>query len=237
MTFLTYIQHAPTDADGRFHLHLPHNGKVSLTVTAKRLAPVTIQVAAELGAPPLEIRMSEGRTLRARIVDPDGNPLAGASVIIPSIGKHRGVWLRRWTDRDGRFSWDSAPAEQVSFSIGAEGYEPRRSVELAADDKDAVVVLVPEIDVRLRAIDAVTGEPVSRFAVRVGAAGQDDPKMNWRPISSGNAQGEYNAAIDTRKQPFRFEISADGYETVETRTFQGAERKVREVVRLNKKKP
>jgi hypothetical protein len=236
-TFLTYLRRAFTDPDGRFHIHLPPNGNATLTASAHGFAPNTLTVKADLGIPAVEYRLDSGRMLRARIVDPDGWPVAGANIIIPNTGTHKGIFFRRWSDRDGRFEWADAPAEQVEFSIAAYGYVHRNSVALVASDQEALVVLEREIDVRLHVIDTTTGASIGQFNVEIGIANPDANQFRWQPAPSSGLKGDYRAAVGTNRRPYRFRVSADGYTTTETRTFENKERSPRDIVRLTKEKP
>ena len=88
LTFLKYIGRAFTDAEGRFQIHLPRGGDVTLTAQVEGHQPKTMKVPAELGWP----AQSSFACQRARcfdlrgVVDPEDKPIAGDSVIIP---RHR----------------------------------------------------------------------------------------------------------------------------------------------------
>jgi hypothetical protein len=232
LTFLNYVRRVVTDRDGRFHFHLPR-GDVTLTAQVPGSEPATLKVAAEPEASPIEFRLALGRSLRGRIVDPQGKPIAGASLIIPSIGKHKGVFLRRWSDNEGRFEWDSAPAERVEYSVGAEGYVPR-FVSLAASNVEAIVVLEPAVDVRLRVVDAKTGEPIARFNVQIDAPNATGPAFQRDPGTVGVLDGDYRTSLEAAKGPYRFTIFADGYAPAQTRNFRGEERVVQETVKIDR---
>ena len=76
LTFLTYVQRAFSDQGGRFHFQLGRGGDKTLTATARGFEPMSLKVAAEPNAPPIEFRLAPGRLLRARVVDPQGKPIA-----------------------------------------------------------------------------------------------------------------------------------------------------------------
>ena len=64
---------------------------MSLTVQVAGYQPAMREISAEPDAPPVEFRLAPGRMLRGRVVDPQGRPIPGANVVIPSYGKHKGV--------------------------------------------------------------------------------------------------------------------------------------------------
>jgi beta-lactamase regulating signal transducer with metallopeptidase domain len=236
LTFLTYVRHAFTDPDGRFHFHLPRNGDLTLTVQVKGYQPATVKVAAEphTHTPPIEIRLAPGRTLRGQIVDPQGKPIAGASLMIPSYSRHKGILFRKWADAQGRFEWDSAPEESVEFRIGAEGYVSIDPISLTASDKEAVIVLKPAVDVRLRVVDAGTGKPIPRFGIQTGRADKGSQDFRWGG-AMGAHEGDYHTTLEAEDGPYQIKVFADGYAEARTRIFRGEEKTVRAVIRLMKK--
>ncbi len=67
------------DADGRFRFtHVPA-GEAILTVQAPGHAPDLRKVDLRADLPPVEFRLDKGRTIRGRVVDRHGEPLAGAT--------------------------------------------------------------------------------------------------------------------------------------------------------------
>ena len=232
LTFLTYVRRVLTDPDGRFHFHLPR-GEVTLTAQVRGSEPATLKVAAEPDARPVEFRLALGRSLRGRVVDPRGKPIPGASLVIPSVGKHKGVFLRRWSDNEGRFEWDSAPEEEVEYSISAEGYLSCERVLLAVSNVEAIVVLEPAVDVRLRVVDAKTGEPIARFDVQVDAPYAPNQAFRRETAFLDGSDGDYRISLEAAKGPYRLKIAADGYAPAQTRLFRSDERVVRETVRLD----
>ena len=86
-----------TDADGRFQFEAVALGECILTVEAKGFAPRyrRVTVAPDIG--PQEFRLERGRSVRGRVVNPQGDPLAGFCVVIQRSHIH--------TDRDGFFHW------------------------------------------------------------------------------------------------------------------------------------
>jgi beta-lactamase regulating signal transducer with metallopeptidase domain len=237
LTFVDYVRRAFTDPEGRFHFHLPRGGDVTLTAQVRGFEPASKKVAAEAGGPPSEFRLAPGRFLRGRVVDPKGKPIAGASIVIPSISKHKEIFLRRWSDAEGRFEWDSAPAESVEFSIWAEGYVPRDPVLLAASNTEAIVVLKPAVGVSLRVVDAGTGKPIAEFSVQIVAAIPGKAEfLPWGPATYGEFGGDFHTSFDAKNSPFRITVSASGYAPAQTRVFRGDERAVREVIRLENEK-
>ncbi len=242
LTFLPYVWHAATDREGRFHIHLPRGKTVNLTVQAQGYQPAIREVASSQGGPTVEFRLPPGRRLEGRVVDTRGKPIAGADIYIPSYSRYRGVHFRTRTDAEGRFEWDSAPAERVLFSIGAVGYLPGDPVWLTAGDKQADIVLTPGFLVRLRVVDSSTGQPIPRFRVQIGHVGEDGRDIRWEDptletinrflISNEKLFSMWLAADES---PCRIRVLADGYAAAETRVIRMDKKSVPEDVRLVKK--
>ena len=207
---------------------------MTLTAQVKGYQPMTLKVPAEPGAPPVEFRLAPGRMLRGRVVDPEGKPIAGAHLIIPSYGKHKGVFFRKWTDAQGRFEWDSAPDEPVAFSIGAEGYVWTDPFPLTAGDKEAVIVLKPEVAVHLRVVDAETGKPIPQFAFQIGTAKPGTQDFRWGQTMQGGFDGTYRTSLEAGQGRYQIKVFAGGYKPARTPHLRGDEKTVREVIRLEK---
>ncbi len=236
LTFLPYVWRTTTDAEGRFHIHLPRGKTVSLTVQAPGYQPATREIGGAQDSPTVEFRLPPGRRLRARVVNTRGKPIVGAFAFIPSMSTHRGIFFRAWTDTEGRFEWADAPDEKVAFSIGAEGYLPDGPFWLAPGDEESAVVLRPGVAVRLGVIDAGTGKPIRRLKVQVGQVVGGGRDVRFGEPSTTDGNGEYRSWLDAEGGPYRIRILADGYAPAETRTFRGDEKEYRETLRLEKER-
>ena len=105
--------------------------------------------------PPLVFRLSKGRSIRGRVVDGSGRPVASA-IVIPDVrlsGFDRLGW-RGKTDADGRFVWPNAPTEAIILNVAAAGNDCLVEQLLGRGDAPADVT----IPVSVRSPDAT---PVS----------------------------------------------------------------------------
>jgi hypothetical protein len=128
---------------------------LELVVQAKGMAPLVQSVPLLHPTNIADIVLGPGNIFRGRIVDQAGNPLAGATVRTDSNFKRqiprRFEWLT-YTDAEGRFEWDSAPAETTCFWFEADGFETIRGHPMVADGTDH------EINLR-RKSNRLEGEP------------------------------------------------------------------------------
>jgi RNA polymerase sigma factor (sigma-70 family) len=81
-----------------------------------------------------DFHLSPGHLFHGRVLSESGEPIPGAVVRTDTDdqGARKFVW-RTVTDNDGRFEWNSAPAEPVLFWFEAKGYNPLRDTLLVAD--------------------------------------------------------------------------------------------------------
>ena len=131
-----------TDANGEFVLLglADTSGQtVELVAQAAGLGPQIQIVRLLQPTNTAEFVLAPGNVFRGRVVDDAGQPIAQAAVRtdfdfekqIPD----RFEWLTN-TDAQGRFEWNSAPAERVCFWFEADGYEVIRSHSFLADGTD-----------------------------------------------------------------------------------------------------
>ncbi|MEN6335846.1 MAG: carboxypeptidase-like regulatory domain-containing protein [Phycisphaerales bacterium] len=78
--FGSHYPDTTTDKDGRFEFKNVRPEQMVLTVQARGFAPELEQPLPQKGMAPIEFKLERGHTLRGRIVDKAGNPVAGAFV-------------------------------------------------------------------------------------------------------------------------------------------------------------
>ena len=234
MTFLTYNRHVETDAEGRFHFHFNPNEKVTLTAQVKGYEPDTKSVVVEHGIEPIEFRLEPGRVIRGRVVDLSGKPIPAANIIIPHYSSHQGVFLRTWTDLDGRFRWDSGPTKAVELSIGKDGYVWIDRLKFLPFDQETLVKLKPALYVTITARDAQTGKAVKEFSTETGVSDPDAGTVTWKPEVRTVTDGEHRTTLDATEGPYRFRITSKGYEAGLSRVVEKYEKEATLVIDLEK---
>ncbi len=118
---------------------------VVLVVEAKGMAPQqrTIQLAEPTNQ--VNFTLAKGSVFWGRIVDEAGNPIPGAAVRTDFDSQNQVPDPFKWlthTDGDGRFEWDSAPAQMVHFWFEADGYEVVRDCPILPDGTDHEIKLI-----------------------------------------------------------------------------------------------
>jgi len=88
--------------------------------------------------------LSLGNIFRGRVVDETGNPIPNAVIRTDYDFKNQIHARYDWTahaDGNGRFEWDSAPAEAICYWFEADGYSAIRGMPLLADGSDHEITL------------------------------------------------------------------------------------------------
>lgn len=158
-----------TDAAGAFELRSLKAGEVLLAVQAKGYAPAAQTLQLTGSVTDLRFRLQPGRLLRGHVIDEDGKAVANARVETTPSDIDKVEWSGR-ADAGGRFAWDSAPEETLSYSIRAEGFAPAYGIKLLANGSDHEIRLARQkqidgIQVTGTAIDADSGQPLGTFKV------------------------------------------------------------------------
>ena len=202
-----------TDGSGRFSIPLCP-GKESLTIKAEGYAPGLLDLDVWDGMEPLRVQLELGRVLRGRVVDTGGNPLPGTHVFADTWRRHRTLTWLTLTDEEGRFTWTSAPPDEVLFDILRAGYRGRRRVPMIASGEERQVVLCKAFWVGGTVRDAATGAPVEAFRVIPGYTHDNGP-INWLrergvDFTGGNYEWQFKGdMIDNRVLFLR--VEAEGF--------------------------
>ncbi len=164
----THYPDTKTDAEGQFRFTQVPPGEIVLTVQVKGHAPdlKTIPVVPDL--PVVEFRLGPPRTLRGRVVDGDGQPLADTLVVADTWRGHRSLSIRTQTGDDGRFQVDDLSDEPVEFTVVKENFMSMPNHRLAPSDKEILITLTQLLKISGSVTDAVSGRPIDRFTVFEG---------------------------------------------------------------------
>jgi peroxiredoxin/protocatechuate 3,4-dioxygenase beta subunit len=215
---------ATSGDDGTFVLRNCAAGASIVTVQADGFAPQIQDVRVENETPPVAFRLEPAATIRFRVVDAAGNPLAGVDVAADTWRGHRSLTYRKVTDADGRLTWPSAPADAVVFHLLKEGYMSVRDASVMASDQEQQITLPPKLVVAGRVTDAATGQPINAFTVIQGRQFQGRDHIYWERGEGGEIRGgRYTTTFGEPSAALFVRIEATGFKPADSRAFKPGE--------------
>lgn len=222
--FGSHYPDTTTDAEGRFVFRNVAPGKLVLTVQAAGHAPELKEVLMGTAAEHVEFRLGPGRTIRARIVDRDGQPVPGVMLTADTWRGYRSLSFHLSTDNEGRWRWDEAPDDDVQFNFGKPGFMYSRLQPLGPAEREQTMTLDRPLTVRGTVTDAYTGKSIERFTVLTAIDWRNNRPPDFRrdqafPVTGGR----YEVRFDQPYPRHVVRIEANGYFTEDSRGFKDNE--------------
>lgn len=220
---------AVTDENGHCKLNdvLRSNGQVSAYLQAKgfKNKSVELKTSYDEDPEPMVVVLERGRTLKGRLLDPIGKPLANVRVIAESD-----MFPRTRSDEQGRFEL-SGLSDNAAFTIYPPGpLEPIVMRRFPLDTEEEVEIeFEPESVLRMQVLDDVTGKPLSSYLVKLQQVRQQVNRLAGRPVFEYRMNSKYSQTGIEVSDPqgnfrigqlqngllVRVIISATGYETLD----------------------
>ncbi len=172
------------------------------------------------GMAPVEFRLGPGHTIRGRLVDHQGKPVAFAPV---EVAEWRGHASLKWSDRtdaEGRFRWDGAPADVVSLLLQQNERGVHRIEQVRPDGPEVSFQIVRPLHLRGRVTDAETRRTIKAFRIVPGGSWGGSGPILWyddlaREVFGVSYEMELKLTI-----PYRLiRIEAEGYEPAVSERF------------------
>ncbi|MCL2005968.1 MAG: carboxypeptidase-like regulatory domain-containing protein [Planctomycetaceae bacterium] len=221
-----YYQETKTDADGKYSFPSTPVGAKIMIVTASGKAPQIRHLVIEQNLAPQDFQLLPGNTIRFKVVTPDGQPVAGAS-ISPARWQGSAQYLMYnnslKADEQGAVEWNEAPADTVGYRVWAGDMMSESEVYSLEPREEPYTMTLRATPVFVgRVIDQVTKNPVSAFTVIPGVAWREGERVIWQPWAQAGSGGEYRMAISDHVHAVAIRIEAEGYLAAESETFVGA---------------
>lgn len=215
-----------TDEEGRFHFVNAQPGEMILTVSAEGKAPDLKRFEVRPELEDIEFRLEPGNIIRGRVIDSDGNPIQGAFVAADTWRSHRSIHWRVDTDKDGRFQWNEAPADEVLFDLGKSKYMSIRGEPLTPlpDNEEWELVMYRPTEVSGTVVDAETGQFIESFNLVPGFKSSEEDDVWWNTRSTRTfTNGHYKKIYSEPRYGYALKVEADGYIPAISRVFSPEE--------------
>jgi protocatechuate 3,4-dioxygenase beta subunit/peroxiredoxin len=218
-------QKVQTDTAGHFRFALFEAVEAQLFVQAKGYAPEHRPISIERGIKPISYTLAKGNSLRGRVTDESGQPVEGAAVAVGSWDNLPLLSWRAQTDSDGRFTWDSAPSNPVSYAFTKAGFNLVTQEIVAGASEETTIRLAKTFKLSGKVIDAETKEPVKSFSLMRGRVWNsiNDEQISWEPRErTPGVNGAFTLTLDNRDgsgERVKFILVAEGYQPASTASY------------------
>jgi hypothetical protein len=149
----------------------------------------------------ITIHLPAPTRLTGQVVDPQGKPVPHAVIRVDQWGAFRSLDWRTEADRDGRFSWENAPADRILASVRARNRMGLDQFPIRAADSPVRIVLPSVLVVTGKVVDPATKEPVSGCRVFAGSVPAEQaaigPRLpsEERPDDTTDRRGRFRVTL------------------------------------------
>ena len=212
-----------TDTEGHFTFENVTPGEMILTIQAPGYSPDSIRFRIDRQMSPIVFRLEPGHTIKGRVVDPNGDPVPGATVGADTWHEFRSLTWETQTDANGCFVWNDAPPDELSININKRHYIIIKNYAIEPSDEEHVITLLPELVIHGHIIDADSNEPVNDFRFYPGVEGGAGQDVAWKPGLKITDSNEYIMRFTYPSDEYYIRVEAEGYETQVSRPVSGKE--------------
>lgn len=204
---------AETDAQGQF-LSNANPGTATWTIQTPGFAPDIQNITIKEGMSLIEFHLEPGNVIVGKVTDQSGKPIEGAGVYAHIWRRQRGrLHLEAKTDANGTFKVVDAPADEIVFNIGKEGFMLLEKYPMKAGD-DHNITLRPTLKVRGTVLDAQTGQSINKFTVTNGYDHENGRAPQWERYSTRTfTDGQYKMEYMQEVFTYRIRVDAEGYQS------------------------
>jgi uncharacterized GH25 family protein len=208
-----------TNEKGEYRIPNRQEGTVVLTIVAAGFAPDQRTLAVSQDMPPADFQLGPGNLIRLRVVDQQGEPLAGVRVIPDEWRGTRDLdRSEAQTDQEGYWEWSEAPADEIKYSFYRSGSMGLEKVLLPHDDVQTID-LHPAVVVNGSVIDKESRQPIPSFRHVEGVWWEPDDGryvLQSMNVESGKS-GKFRFQMESACHKFCVRVEADGYRPLVSR--------------------
>ena len=220
------VNEAQIDSAGRYESLPLGPGEYPVTVLAPGYAPKQNVIQLDESFGDLDFELKKGNRVEMQFVDDAGEPIPKVYVQIGTWrgteaiynNKHSNVpdsKIPRKADAKGRYVWEWAPEDAVTYQIDRTGFATKE-VTLIARDQPHRIELDSQLKIYGNVTDKTTGKPIENFSViKVEAFSPDHYSTDFQDPLEGKA-GKFEFQPQTYGQTgnrYMVRIEAQGYRT------------------------
>lgn len=212
-----------SDTSGNFRLFCSDNMSnyrelPIIIVEAPGYCPVQKTISIGPDIEPLEFRLSRGRTVNCRVVDTDGNPVAGSWTVFGplQVNRYYSIWLED-TDEQGKFKIPNAPNHDINLTVGKRGFITIRNYLIEPSQDEVIVTMEYPMRIHGMVTDAQNGKPIPNFEIAMVYNSINQIRTSR---AAQFIDGQYELNFDEAgPESCRLKVTAVGYEPVVSDEF------------------
>jgi hypothetical protein len=208
------------DPDGHFAFDAIETGVGVFTAQCEGASPAILPVEIKEGMQPILIVLEQPNTIAGQIIDIQGGPIAGITIQATGWRGINSLVYSTITDAQGYFQWNSAPADEVLFSLRKNGYMSTYNYPMQTG-VDYKLTMLPPIKMHGNLISAEPTMQIESFIMTVGYFFEPD-KISWLDANSVIFSGSSYEMNITEPYEFKLKVQAEGFKTAESPTFNTA---------------
>jgi beta-lactamase regulating signal transducer with metallopeptidase domain/uncharacterized GH25 family protein len=212
------LRQTKTDQDGEYRVDNCPIGPVMVAVESPGYATQAQSCEITEKPEPVDIAMKSQRPLTLRVLDQQGQPIEDASFYVRSWQGCR--WINRKllsrdsrTGVDGRFTWNSAPRDEMQIETTAPEYMSSKAASVKSTGQEHVFKLHPALSVSGTVTEKTSGQPIPEFKVIPGIFFTNTPHgVHWQPRNLENhTDGKYATRWRHPYAGYALRVEAEGY--------------------------
>jgi thiol-disulfide isomerase/thioredoxin/protocatechuate 3,4-dioxygenase beta subunit len=183
---------AITDEEGNYRLKGINAGPALLHVMDDSFAPAMQQVNASMdGIAKADFVLEAGQPITGRVTDPDGNPVAGVTLVVDTWNNARMLDRRVATNPNGEFRFENMPSTPAEIHILKQNYVSKRDLQaVGGEHYDITLLPVVEHTVRVRLADRDAAP--AEVVLQKGYQWQGRDDVHWRDVETYDNDAKYD---------------------------------------------
>ncbi len=226
--FQSDVREAVTGADGVYHLGGCEPQMARIAVSAKGHATDMREVPIDQGMRPVDFQMKPGATVRVRVIDEHGRPIAKARILVQEWRGHFQAFEfdlgTQYTDENGVWQWNEAPLDEFKADICRPGGMELSEQSLVARKQEYVFQPPDSLVVSGTVVDGETKRPIKSFRVVPGTRHSQRNRVGWNRLNAFTvSDGHYRLRERNGSFSYLIRIEADGYRPADSREIKSNE--------------